>query len=106
MASYGEFNPALTAAVKRVASATSDRVFFSEHAFAREGEREVDHADVWVCLKRGNVYGPEVKNGQLRANVVHRGLHVRVAIGGLDHAQGDWARLQTIVVCTVIRTQD
>jgi hypothetical protein len=44
-----------------------------------------------------------VWNGVNRANVVHLGLHVRVAIGELGFdAQSDWSELSSILVCTVI----
>jgi hypothetical protein len=34
----------------------------------------------------------------LRANVVHRGLHLRVVVGGLDDIQGDWSSLRMLTV--------
>lgn len=63
---------------------------------------DFDSADVLECLKKGVVYGPETQKNQLRANVVHRGLHIRVAVGGLDEVDGDWSLLKKVVVVTVM----
>jgi hypothetical protein len=101
--SFGQFNPALTQAVKRIANGESEAVFFSPHAFDREVERGFNHDSVWSCLRRGKVYGPELIDGKVRANVLHLGLHIRVAIGGLELSQGsDWSDLCSIVVCSVM----
>lgn len=100
---FGDFNPALTAAVKRIANGDSEAVIFSPHAFEREDERDINHLTVLSCLRRGKVYGPEWIDGELRANVVHLGLHVRVAIGALGFdTESDWSDLSAIVVCTVM----
>jgi len=61
-----------------------------------------DYADVLECLRKGVVYGPEVQKNQLRANVVHRGYHIRVTVGGLDQVDGDWGLLKKLVVVTVM----
>lgn len=100
---FGDFDSALTRAVNRIAAGNSECVYFSEHAFLRQEAKEIDHGDVWICLRRGKVFGPEHEKGELRANVVHQGVHVRVAIGGLDHAAGDWNSLRSFVVCTVMK---
>ena len=55
-----------------------------------------------TCLRRGKVFGPEFVNGELRANVIHRGCAVRVVIGDLDHAEADWSTLEDFAVVTVI----
>ena len=100
---FGDFNPALTAAVKRIANGDSEAVIFSPHTFEREDERDINHLTVLSCLRRGKVYGPEWIDGELRANVVHLGLHVRVAIGALGFdTESDWSDLSAIVVCTVM----
>jgi hypothetical protein len=44
-------------------------------------------------------------NIQLRANVLHRGLHIRVVIAGLDCRQKDWIKLEKIKVITVMVTK-
>jgi hypothetical protein len=43
-----------------------------------------------------------MQNKQLRANVLHRGLHIRVVIAGLDGAQENWSTLEKIKVITVM----
>ena len=61
-----------------------------------------DHSEVMTCLKSGKAYGPEPQKGQLRANVRHRGLQIRVAVGGLDGIQEDWTKLLSLTVITVM----
>ncbi len=100
---YGQLNPALTAAIRRIAAGNSEAVYFGPHAYDREGEREIDHKDVWTCLKKGSTYGPEHINGELRANVVHLGVHVRVVINGLDTVNENWGELDSIGVVSVIK---
>jgi hypothetical protein len=56
-------------------------------------------------LQKGNAFGPEMHNNQLRANVLHRGLHIRVVIAGLDGIQVDWIKLEKIKVITVMVTK-
>jgi hypothetical protein len=61
-----------------------------------------DHADVLRCLQKRNIFGPEMQNRQLRANVLHRGLRIRVEIAGLEGAQENWNKLEMIKVITVM----
>lgn len=106
MPAYGEFNQALTVAIKRVAAGQgSANVKFSPHSEHQMEARNFDHDDVMTCLRKGKAYGPEMRNGDLRANVVHRGLHIRVAVGGLLGISPDWSRLQVVVVATVMEAE-
>ncbi|MDR6857239.1 hypothetical protein [Variovorax guangxiensis] len=59
-----------------------------------------DHDDVLTCLRKGTAHGPE-NNG--RCNVVHRGLHIRTAVGGLEDDSDGWAGLTSITVITVMK---
>lgn len=63
-----------------------------------------DHDDVLTCLRKGTAYGPEPQNSQLRVNMLHRGRGIRVVVGGLDQVAGDWDRLRSVVVVTVMET--
>lgn len=67
-------------------------------------ERNIDHEAVMTCLAHGKAYEPYVEHGELRANVVHRGCAVRVVIGNIGHAEGDWKKLMKIAVVTVTET--
>jgi hypothetical protein len=100
---FGTLNPRLTVAINRVAS-ESDRVKFLEHANTAMEDDGFDQLDVLACLRKGKAFGPESQNGRLRANVVHRGLHIRVAVGGLEAADGDWTTLKSVTVVTVMRS--
>lgn len=102
MPSYGAFNPALTKAINRIAAGNSEAIFFDGHAFDRELQRTIDHDDVVLCLKKGKAYGPEIHGNDVRANVVHLGIHVRVAIGGLAGYEENWSELSGFVVITVM----
>ncbi len=95
---FGDANPKLTKAIKRVAR-ESDNVIFSEHAEKRMDERDFDHDEVRTCLRRGVAYGPEGD----ACNVVHLGLHLRVAVSGLEAGGEDWLALEKLTVATVIR---
>ena len=64
-----------------------------------------DHLQVLEGLRKGTAYGPELRRGQLRANVLHRGLHIRVVVGGLDACGENWTLLQSIKVITVMRSE-
>lgn len=99
---FGTLDPELTTAIQRV-SRDSRQVRFLEHANIEMEDDGFDQADVLVCLRRGKAYGPETQNGRLRANVLHRGLHVRVVVGGLDAARGRWSDLMSITVVTVMK---
>ncbi len=59
-----------------------------------------DHDDVLTCLRKGMAHGPEA-NG--RCNVVHRGLHIRAVVGGLEDGGDGWAGLTSITVITVMK---
>ncbi|MFN4351732.1 MAG: DUF4258 domain-containing protein [Hylemonella sp.] len=102
----GSYNHALTQAIKKLSAANADtaRVKFSPHAEDQMELREFDHEQVFTCLRNGKAYGPEIEKGQLRANVIHRGHHIRVVVGGLDDVGEDWTQLQRIRVITVIET--
>lgn len=102
MPSYGALNAALTAAINRLAK-DSDQVTFTRHSEVEMDNDGFDHAAVLMCLRRGKVFGPESQNGQLRGNVVHRGLQVRVVIGGLDRVEENWAELHSVKVITVMK---
>jgi hypothetical protein len=68
-------------------------------------ERDIDHEDVMTCLSKGKAYEPVYTNGELRAEVVHRGCSVRVVIAGIEHASEDWAALTGCLVVTVIEAK-
>ncbi|WPH14706.1 hypothetical protein [Variovorax paradoxus] len=101
---FGQENPKLTQAIKRVAR-DSLNVFFIPHAEDEMDNDGFDHDDVLTCLRRGTAYGPEQQGNppESRANVVHRGLHIRVAVGGLDDCNGDWDQLSSFSVITVMK---
>lgn len=67
-------------------------------------QRGFDHDDVYACLRNGTAHEPEPhgRSHELRANVVHANLHIRVAIGGLDECGGDWSKLRSVTVVTVM----
>lgn len=104
MATFGQDNPKLTKAVKRVAR-ESVNVIFVPHAEQEMENDGFDHDDVLTCLRRGTAYGPEPhgNRGETRANVVHRNLNIRVAIGGLDEVNEDWDALASIVVVSAMK---
>lgn len=103
MPSFGQHNADLTRAINRIARAGSVGVKFSLHAEDEMDNDGFDHMDVMDCLKNGAAFGPEVHNGRLRANVIHRGLEIRVVVGGLDKVGEKWSRLKTMIVVTVMR---
>lgn len=96
---FGDTNPKLTKAIKRVAR-DSANVRFIPHAQEEMDNDGFDHDDVLVCLRKGMAHGPE-DNG--RCNVVHRGLHIRVVVGGLEAGGEDWAGLTSVTVITVMK---
>lgn len=102
MVTFGQPNPALEKVIRTLASSDSKRVKFVRHPLNAMDNRGFDQADVLTCLRQGKVYGPEVQNNQLRANEVHRGTRIRVAIGGLDAVNGDWDQLMEVIVVTVM----
>ena len=102
MPKYGGLNPALTQAINRIAKAGSAGVGWWRHALDAMDDDGFDHADVMQCLSRGKAYGPELQRGELRANVVHRNLRLRVVVRGLDEAQDDWSTLASVTVVTVM----
>lgn len=98
---FGTLNPALTQAIRRLAR-RSEVVSFTVHAEMEMDDDGFDHEDVLLALRRGEAYGPETQKNQLRANVVHRGLKIRVVVGGIDNVGEDWERLQSVRVITVM----
>lgn len=102
---YGDENPALKKAIRRIVLAGTINVGFADpHAYDAMEDDNFDQEDVMTCLRRGMVYGPETQKGQLRCNVIHQGIHINVVVGGLDGVNGDWTALQNITVVTVMRT--
>lgn len=101
---FGQSNPALQQAIRALVRAGTHHVKITTHASHAMDDDGFDYADVLECLRKGVVYGPEIQNNQLRANVVHRGVRIRVAVGGLDDVNGNWALLGTVVVVTVMET--
>lgn len=99
---FGQPNPALQRAIRAVVNAGTQNVRVLDHASQAMDDDGFDFADVLECLRKGVVYGPEFQKNQLRANVVHRGCHIRVAVGGLDSVGGDWSLLKKVVVVTVM----
>ncbi len=104
MVAFGDYNAHLTKAINRIAKQGSEGVAFDEHAQERMDERGFDHAQVMLCLRRGKAHGPEIRENELRANVVHLGIHIRVVVRGLDDVASDWGRLQAVTVVTVMGT--
>lgn len=103
---FGQANGALRKAIRRIASSgDTHAVRFLRHAEFAMDDDGFDHKDVMVCLRRGMAFGPEVQNGQVRANVIHRGLHIRVVVGWLDVVNGNWDQLNSITVVTVMEAQ-
>ena len=99
---FGDENPELTRAIRRLSAGNTANVEFNDHAEEEMDNDGFDHSDVLTCLRKGTAYGPEIQKKQLRANVIHRGLHIRVVIGGLDKVNEDWSLLQRIKVITVM----
>ena len=100
---FGTANPELTQAIRKLSNAGTGNVRFIRHAEEEMDNDGFDHADVLMCLRKGHAYGPESHGSKLRANVVYRGLHIRVVVGGLDEVNEDWPMLQRITVVTVMR---
>lgn len=98
MATFGEPNPKLTQAIRRVAR-DSANVYFVEHAEEEMDNDGFDHDDVRTCLRKGTAHGPEGD----RCNVVHRGIHIRVVVGGLNAGGADWSALERVTVITVMK---
>jgi len=102
---YGDENPVLKKAIRRIVHAGTINVGFADpHAYDAMEDDNFDQEDVMICLRRGTVYGPEIQNGKLRCNVIHQGIHINVVVGGLDDVNGAWTALQNITVVTVMRT--
>jgi hypothetical protein len=93
---FGAFDSQLTKAINRVARASSACIKFRSHSQDQMDARGIDHDDVLTCLKRGKAHGPEHVQGELRANVIHRGMHVRVVVAGLSEVNGDWSELERV----------
>jgi len=102
--SYGEFNPALTKAINRVAArGHTEQVRFATHARRAMDDDDFDDSDVMMCLRKGKAHGPEFQNGELRANVTYRGKQIRVSVGAIEYAENDWSKLVRFTVVTVMR---
>jgi hypothetical protein len=100
---FGEEALDLTKAIQSLAKRDTSNVKFIPHAEDEMDADGFDHADVMTCLRKGMAFGPETQNNQLRANVIHRGIHIRVVVGGLDDMDEDWSQLRSIKVITVMR---
>lgn len=100
---FGQVDVKLTKAINALAKAASIHVRFSGHAEKRMDERDIDHESVLNCLRRGKAHAPEDYRGDLRSNVLHRGIGVRVVVGGLNEAVADdWQSLSKVIVVTVV----
>ena len=102
---FGQANVDLRTAIRRIAAAGSAGVKFTRHAERAMDDDGFDHLAVLECLRKGMAYGPEIHNGELRANVVHRGLHIRVVVGGLDGMDEKWTQLQSVRVVSVMEVK-
>ena len=100
---FGDYNPALTRAIKRVAQ-NSANVKVLPHAFDEMENDGFDLEDVFTCLRRGKAHGPEFEGGEYRTNVIHRGLQIRVVVG-LRNDGASWDLLATAKVVTVMRSE-
>jgi hypothetical protein len=101
---FGQFNPALTMAIRRVAR-DSANVAFKPHAEEEMDNDGFDHDDVLRCLRRGGAHGPENHGrNEVRSNVLYLGTHIRVVVGRLEDCEGDWTKLEKITVETVMRS--
>ena len=102
---FGQANVGLRTAIRRIAAASSAGVKFTLHAERAMDDDGFDHLAVLECLRKGMAYGPEIHNGELRANVVHRGLHIRVVVGGLDGMDEKWTQLHSVRVVSVMEVK-
>ena len=102
---FGEYNAELTQAINRVAREDSSRTSFTRHAEREMANDGFDHQDVFECLRNGKAHGPETVGGELRANVIHRGLHIRVVVGSIQQAEHDWGTLTSQRVVTVMENR-
>ena len=100
---FGSVNPELTRAIQKLSKGSTLCVRFIPHAEDEMDNDGFDHDEVLTCLRKGKAFGPENHGRKLRANVVHRGLHIRVVVEGLDEVNEDWSMLQRITVVTVMR---
>lgn len=98
---FGAENAALTAAIKRVAK-NSENVQWSDHALDEMDNDGFDQMDVLTCLRKGSAYGPENVNRESRANVLHRGLKIRVAVAPATKSD-EWEQMSALRVITVMR---
>lgn len=102
---FGGENPALTKAIRNLSASDTQNVQFVSHAETEMENDGFDHNDVLVCLRKGTAYGPEMQRNQLRANVLHRGIHINVVVAGLDGVNKNWALLERIKVITVMKAK-
>lgn len=98
--SFGDFDPAATRAINRLSWDTG-HVGWIPHAREEMEKDGFDDTDVLDCLRRGKAYGPEFKKGNERYNVLHSGLHIRVAVEVPDGATA--AAAKRLRVITVMR---
>lgn len=99
---FGDFDPQATRAINRISRETQ-HVSWTHHSREEMENDDFDDMDVLTCLRRGKAHGPELVKGKVRYNVVHRGLHIRVAVGIPVGAQ--LATTERITVVTVMRIE-
>ena len=97
---FGDFDPQATRAINRISRETH-HVSWTRHSRQEMENDEFDDKDVLTCLRKGDAHGPELVRGELRYNVLHRGLHTRVVVGVPNGAE--LAALERITVVTVMR---
>lgn len=102
-ASFGAVDPKLTKAVNRIGRGESGHISFTRHAEDEMEADAFDHQDVLECLSKGKAHAAEHRSKGLCSNVVHRGRHIRVVVGGLDDVGEDWSQLSSVRVVTVMR---
>lgn len=100
---FGDVNPALTSAIRRVAKGETKQLRWLTHALEEMDKDGFDQGEVLTCLRKGHAYGPEFLEGQFRANVIHQGLNVRVVVGPVGPEKEDWAKLTSLSVITVMK---
>lgn len=97
---FGDFDPQATRAINRISRETH-RVSWTPHSREEMDDDDFDDMDVLTCLRRGKAHGPELVKGKVRYNVVHRGLHIRVAVG--IPLGTEMATVERLTVVTVMR---
>jgi hypothetical protein len=92
---FGDPDYPLTSVVRELAK-HSACVSFRIHAQEQMDDRGIDHAEVMTCLCKGTAYALEHVNGELRANVLHRGIKVRVVVAPKGEESGKYTRLDVV----------